>query len=195
MCFKKPGGSLDTDRRLFLLHWSEMTSQKASVKKIQRDRTHFCLAHLFGSRHLRKSFWGHWLTKKIMKQGSEGPHTIRVPLQKHILSKKSLCKNVLKMSLNKWMTTVLNKTTTNTGKERIWFPYLLDCNLYYVQFSTITTTTQNDKAHKRKQKNKKKEHYESLRDLRNTIKLSTYTLCELQKEKKKGGKTLEKWWS
>ena len=53
-------------------------------------------------------------------------------------------------------------------------------------------TTQNDKAHKRKQKNKKKPHYESLRDLWNTIKVSTYTLCELQKEKKKGGKTLEK---
>ena len=153
------------------------------------------LSSSFWIQTFKESFWGHWLTEKIMKQGFKGPHTVRVPLQKHILSKKSLCKNVLKMSLNKWMTAVLNKTTTNTGKERIWFPNLLDCNLYYVQFSTITTTTQNDKAHKIKQKNKKKPHYESLRDLWNTIKVSTYTLCELQKEKKKGGKTLEKWWS
>lgn len=126
-----------------------------------------------------------------MKQGFEGPHTIRVPLQKtYSFKKKSLQKcfeNVTKQ---------MDDYSSQQNNNKHWegenlISYLLDCNLYYVQFSTITTTTQNDNAHKRKQKNKKKEHYESLRDLWNTIKVSTYTLCELQKEKKKGGKTLE----
>ena len=44
----------------------------------------------------------------------------------------------------------------NTGKGRIWFLNLLDCNLYYVQFSTITTTTQNEKAHKRNKRIKRR---------------------------------------